>query len=133
VKPCILAGTSEAGCCAECGAPWKRVTETSEEYREWAKTQRFYGEGGKGSAFREAKTNSATAPVKGTTTGWRATCKHEAPSVPCVVLDPFVGSGTTGMVARQLGRKAIGIDLNPEYLAMAVERNTLTLPMAMGL
>ena len=38
------------------------------------------------------------------------------------VLDPFVGSGTTAMVARQLGRKAIGIDLNPEYLAMAVRR-----------
>lgn len=38
------------------------------------------------------------------------------------VLDPFVGSGTTAMVSRQLGRKAIGIDLNPEYLAMAVRR-----------
>jgi adenine-specific DNA methylase len=110
------------------------VTETSEEYREWAKTQRFYGEGGKGSAFREAKTNSATAPVKGTTTGWRATCKHEdAGTQPCTVLDPFMGSGTTGMVARQLGRRAIGIDLNPEYLAMAVKRNALTLPMEMGL
>ena len=38
------------------------------------------------------------------------------------VLDPFVGSGTTAMVARQLGRRAIGIDLNAEYLAMAVRR-----------
>jgi DNA modification methylase len=39
-----------------------------------------------------------------------------------VVLDPFLGSGTTAMVARRLGRRAIGIDLNPEYLAMAVKR-----------
>ncbi len=39
-----------------------------------------------------------------------------------VVLDPFVGSGTSAMVARQLGRRAVGIDLNPEYLAMAVRR-----------
>lgn len=39
-----------------------------------------------------------------------------------VVLDPFVGSGTTAMVARQLGRRAVGIDLNPEYMAMAVGR-----------
>lgn len=39
-----------------------------------------------------------------------------------MVLDPFVGSGTTAMVARDLGRRAIGIDLSPEYLAMAVER-----------
>ncbi|MBK7086891.1 MAG: site-specific DNA-methyltransferase [Flavobacteriales bacterium] len=38
------------------------------------------------------------------------------------VLDPFVGSGTTAMVARQLGRRAIGIDLNLEYMAMAVRR-----------
>ena len=38
------------------------------------------------------------------------------------VLDPFIGSGTTAMVARRLGRRAVGIDLNPEYLAMAVRR-----------
>lgn len=38
------------------------------------------------------------------------------------VLDPFFGSGTTGMVANSLGRKAIGIDLNPEYLEMARKR-----------
>lgn len=38
------------------------------------------------------------------------------------VLDPFIGSGTTAMVARRLGRRAVGIDLNAEYLAMAVRR-----------
>ena len=38
------------------------------------------------------------------------------------VLDPFMGSGTTGMVARQLGRKWIGIELNPEYCALALKR-----------
>ena len=32
------------------------------------------------------------------------------------VLDPFIGSGTTAMVARKHGRKAIGLDLNFEYL-----------------
>lgn len=32
------------------------------------------------------------------------------------VLDPFAGSGTTLMVARQLGRKSIGVELNPQYV-----------------
>lgn len=38
------------------------------------------------------------------------------------VLDPFFGAGTTGLVARRLGRNAIGIELNPEYAAIARRR-----------
>lgn len=39
-----------------------------------------------------------------------------------VVLDPFTGSGTTGIVALKLGRAFVGIELNPTYAAMARER-----------
>lgn len=39
-----------------------------------------------------------------------------------VVLDPFMGSGTTGIVARKLGRNFIGCELNPEYQKMAERR-----------
>jgi DNA modification methylase len=39
-----------------------------------------------------------------------------------VVLDPFMGSGTTGVVAQQHGRNFCGIELNPEYLTMAAAR-----------
>lgn len=39
-----------------------------------------------------------------------------------VVLDPFMGSGTTALVAGLLGRRFLGIELNPEYLAMARRR-----------
>ena len=39
-----------------------------------------------------------------------------------VVLDPFLGSGTTAAVARQLGRHYIGIELNPEYCTLAEKR-----------
>jgi DNA modification methylase len=38
------------------------------------------------------------------------------------ILDPFFGAGTVGLVAEKLGRKWVGIDLNPEYCRMASER-----------
>jgi hypothetical protein len=38
------------------------------------------------------------------------------------VLDPFLGAGTTAMVADRLGRNCIGIELNPEYAALAERR-----------
>lgn len=39
-----------------------------------------------------------------------------------IVLDPFMGAGTTGMVARKYGRDYIGIELNAEYVDMANKR-----------
>jgi DNA modification methylase len=39
-----------------------------------------------------------------------------------VVLDPFIGSGTTALVARQLGRHFVGIELNPAYVRQARQR-----------
>jgi len=39
-----------------------------------------------------------------------------------IVLDPFFGSGTVGMVAKQEGRRFIGIDINPDYSEMAFNR-----------
>jgi len=39
-----------------------------------------------------------------------------------IILDPFMGSGTTALAAKDLGRNFIGIELSPEYIAMAQER-----------
>lgn len=39
-----------------------------------------------------------------------------------VILDPFLGAGTTALVARRLGRRSIGIELSPEYAALAAKR-----------
>jgi hypothetical protein len=63
------------------------------------------------------------------TLGWRSNCdpgcvngdKFQTQN-PCVVLDPFMGSGTTALVARKHGRRSIGIELNPEYADLAARR-----------
>jgi DNA modification methylase len=39
-----------------------------------------------------------------------------------IVLDPFMGAGTTGLVARKLNRNYIGIELNPDYIKIAEAR-----------
>ena len=47
---------------------------------------------------------------------------EKKPLEPCTVLDPFAGSGATGVAACQLDRDFIGIELNPDYAAMAEKR-----------
>jgi site-specific DNA-methyltransferase (adenine-specific) len=39
-----------------------------------------------------------------------------------LVVDPFLGSGTTAVVAKRLGRQFVGVDLNPEYVRLAMKR-----------
>ena len=39
-----------------------------------------------------------------------------------LILDPFLGSGTTGLVALNLGRRFVGVELNPDYVAIAEQR-----------
>lgn len=49
-------------------------------------------------------------------------CQCGADRIPCTVLDPFAGSGTTLAVAIANGRSAIGCELNRDYIALARER-----------
>jgi hypothetical protein len=114
VRPCILAGTSEHGVCSVCGAPWARVTERTLMVIDRSERTHELGRTRASGTMTEAPTS--------TITGWAPTCKHEAPAVPATILDPFLGSGTSALVAKALGRKAVGIDLSAEYLAMAVKR-----------
>lgn len=51
-----------------------------------------------------------------------ATCPCDAPAEPGLVLDPFFGAGTTGLAAEQLGRDWLGIELNPDFAALATQR-----------
>lgn len=59
----------------------------------------------------------ATFPIDLPTRCIKAGCKPGG-----TVLDPFSGSGTTGEAARMLGRKYVGVDLNPAYHDLAVKR-----------
>jgi DNA modification methylase len=128
VEPCVKAGTSEKGCCPECGAPWERVTR-------YAHTPKNNGTTATNRAHNSAMgitsgAQSATRPVSGRVglatpkieMGWQPMCEHATEAVPSVVLDPFCGSGTTGLVALRLGRSFIGIELNPDYAEMARHR-----------
>lgn len=66
-------------------------------------------------SFKEA--HFATYPEKLCEIPIKAGCP-----VGGVVLDPFFGAGTTGVVAKKLGRDFIGIELNPEYIKIAEAR-----------
>lgn len=144
VEPCILAGTSEKGCCPECGKPWVRVVEKSRQStrpgintkcdaKTWDKdTMQTIPNRLDGNVIgnRDPQRHCSMS----TTLGWEPGCEcehiHEGertgrpwhPTQPCVVLDPFMGSGTTLQVARWLGRHGIGIELNAEYIDQAVKR-----------
>ena len=48
-------------------------------------------------------------------------CLSFAPKAQ-TILDPFMGSGTTGVAAIQLGRKFIGVEMDRKYFDIAVER-----------
>jgi DNA modification methylase len=52
------------------------------------------------------------------------TCECRSPSEPGLVLDPFIGSGTAALAAEDLNRDWLGIELNPEFAAMAEQRIT---------
>jgi DNA modification methylase len=96
VEPCILAGTSEHGACAQGGAAWARIVSRGE---------------------------SKQIDPSAKTTGWKPTCDCGTTDVvPCIVLDTFTGSGTTGVVAIKNHRRFIGTELNPVYAKLATNR-----------
>lgn len=123
---CILAGTSERGACPHCGAPWARVVEKTRTFE--SNTVRA-GNEPKGKHGDKLQGGGETGDIRrgpvvhATTTGWAPSCACPANTpVPCAVLDPFGGAGTTALVADRIRRDATIIDLNPEYREMAKDR-----------
>ena len=167
IEPCILAGTSEKGCCVECGAPWERVVDNP------GNPEGILGYKGepnartKGGGFnnldvhtvektRLKKGHNPTQYSKSKTIGWQPSCKcygtdplptspkqgedepdevyqekcepiclerirlcklwAPLPTKPGVVMDIFIGAGTSAIVAYKHNCKFIGIDLSETYL-----------------
>ena len=165
VLPCIQAGTSEHGCCAECGAPWRRVVQVVDPLKRLGAGYHDHtddmGRGQRGVPAAECAPTTRT-------TGWRPTCTccdayyrglprtkdarklaHQDaidntkrtkgiggwwkrayarpgldtwPRERAIVLDPFMGSGTTAVVAKRAGRDYVGVELNGTYAEMARRR-----------
>jgi len=110
----IAASTSDIGCCIECETPWKRanVKRKVKQQREPAHVPH----------------NTAT---KMDSPGWIPTTEtldYDEPScdcgsdktIPCLVLDPFGGRGTTAVVAAKHNCDCVLIELSDEYVEMSI-------------
>lgn len=123
VETMIKASTSEYGCCPKCGKAWERVIVPTGHVnkRELAHCPNN----------SDTKTDSTGwAPTTQANGQWRPGCTCDAGEpIPCTILDPFIGAGTTGLVADRLGRAFVGIELNPEYVEMAERRIRADAPL----
>jgi DNA modification methylase len=123
-RRCILAATSARGACRFCGTPWERVVEKKAStmnvrVRDTKKggietTPEGYGYG-LGRATQEEIENYGKEVLGETRMiGWTPGCLcpgQHGRTVPCLVLDPFGGSGTTARVATELNRRAVCLDI----------------------
>jgi len=109
--------------CTQCGKARVRITERDspdEHIRRLDQDRKIRGAGfeyveGLGGQRHQDWLNSHPQQ----TIGW-TTCSCANPEYrPGIVLDPFLGSGTTMKVARRLGMSCIGIEISPKYVSMA--------------
>lgn len=119
--------------CPKCGKPWENksvgvvVSAMNVRVRD-AKRGALAQKSGLGGEVADATDEEIGAyddkeanKVVDKVVSWPA-CSCGAAPLPAVVLDPFAGSGTVLKVARELGRRSIGIELNPFYCDIARRR-----------
>jgi hypothetical protein len=137
ITPLLKAATSERGCCPACRAPWVRTVEKTRGPVAETFTPKI-------AAKVEAGLHSPVTglhnpgwrehpPASTSTVSWHPSCAcPPADAVPCLVLDCFAGSGTVGLVARRLGRRFVGFDLNEQYVTLARQRIESDAPLFNG-
>jgi DNA modification methylase len=115
-----IKATAPPKVCAACGAPYERDVEREPGKYDYSDRAENVGNGQQASGTQlETPTTEHV--------GWDQTCDCDTDDTqPGIVLDPFAGAGTTCLVAKRLGRRFVGIDLNPEYVAMAQKRVGVT-------
>lgn len=134
VEPMILAGTSENGVCARCGTPWDRILEkTVEEHGAKEHPESKVADLDDNHRHKRLRMRAKAARDTGEDhdnpfgtfkhLDWEQGCDCDTTErLPALVLDPFSGAGTTGMVALRFQRDYVGIELNPEYAEMSRRR-----------
>ncbi len=119
-RRCIRLGTPAHGVCATCGTPYVRMTEEKKRPRGDSFGVKDVGDhdhGQAGSGYQEK--------YEVRTVGWKPLCggcDYIGSVRAAIVLDPFLGAGTTALVALKAGRDFVGIELNPAYVEMAEKR-----------
>lgn len=130
---CFRLGSSEHGCCASCGAPWVRVLRRARDGRPRSDgparpTAPGYFDQAKVKVTREGGGTSMPRDAV-TTEGWRPSCGCGAGAAPCVTADVFCGSGRSGVAARRLGRRFLGVELNDDFARSSRARVARAAPL----
>lgn len=119
VRPFLMAGCSAKGVCSVCLAPWERITK---------KGNAIDTGGGRRKAVNVKKGQGISGALQmgvhydRREVVWQPTCSCAAEIWPALCLDPFGGSGTTSVVAEQLGLRSLCIDLSESYCRQAEAR-----------
>lgn len=112
--------------CSECGKPLERESEVVDREVPGGVSRVPKDErppGGK----PESDRIGLTQPTERRLGPWEKRCDCDTErTAPGIAIDPFAGAGTTCLVAKRLGRRFIGIELNPEYVALAQKRVGVT-------
>jgi len=128
--PALVERMIDAGCpqhiCDKCGKPWTMmVTETRVNTRPGndVLNGKSGGQDDPNSELHKSDLSKYRQQIIRNEDGL-VECSCAAPTHAGLVLDPFMGAGTTALIAQRMGRRWLGIELNPSYIEIARKRLT---------